>query len=274
MLTRVVEDHITNLGRTFRLFLDGFAHQMTSEVSDWPAIYRSCADMLQEIVLHTLHENGQIETQDLEAHIKDDIEREGGKIAEMTRKVRQAYKEVVRSVTPHDQSAALIVRLHLLSKTTCSSTRVVACSQSTCLSPQGGHPLTTQWKLCGRARRGLPWSSRAGYRQRVWPVFAVSTDRVVPWPAEASCQCRSSWVSLCSHNSPKMHADPIAARKCCRTIHLHRRSSHSTKTPCQRIYPRSCTPSSWRVSRPARDLQTTKGSIPHTLKFLLWVRLW
>jgi transcriptional activator SPT7 len=49
----------------------------------------------QEIVLHALHESGQIQLQDLEAHIKDDIEREGGKIAEMTRKVKQAYKEVV-----------------------------------------------------------------------------------------------------------------------------------------------------------------------------------
>lgn len=49
----------------------------------------------QEIILHALHESGQIQLQDLEAHIKDDIEREGGKITEMTRKVKQAYKEVV-----------------------------------------------------------------------------------------------------------------------------------------------------------------------------------
>ena len=42
-----------------------------------------------------MHESGQIQLQDLEAHIKDDVEREGGKITEMTRKVKQAYKEVV-----------------------------------------------------------------------------------------------------------------------------------------------------------------------------------
>ncbi len=53
----------------------------------------------QEIVLHALHENGQIQPSDLEAHIKDDIEREGGKISEMTRKIRQAYKEVVSQYT-------------------------------------------------------------------------------------------------------------------------------------------------------------------------------
>ena len=41
-----------------------------------------------------LHENGQVELQDLEAHIKDDIERESAKAAEMQRKVRAAYKEM------------------------------------------------------------------------------------------------------------------------------------------------------------------------------------
>jgi transcriptional activator SPT7 len=50
---------------------------------------------IQELILHALHENGQVRTADLEAHIKDDIEREGGKIAEMTRKVKQSFKEVV-----------------------------------------------------------------------------------------------------------------------------------------------------------------------------------
>lgn len=47
------------------------------------------------MVLHALHENGQMDTSELEAHLKDDIERDGGKIAEMSRKVRQAYKEIV-----------------------------------------------------------------------------------------------------------------------------------------------------------------------------------
>lgn len=45
-------------------------------------------------MLHALHENGHIQLQDLEAHIKDDIERDSAKIAEMARKVRQSYKEL------------------------------------------------------------------------------------------------------------------------------------------------------------------------------------
>ena len=54
----------------------------------------------QEIVLHALKENGQVQPSDIETHIKDDIEREGGKISEMTRRIRQAYKEVVRQARP------------------------------------------------------------------------------------------------------------------------------------------------------------------------------
>lgn len=78
LFTRVAGDYLRNLGRTFRLLIDGFSHQMDSE----------------EIVLHALHENGQIELQDLESHIKDDIGRETSKVAEMQRKVRQSYKEL------------------------------------------------------------------------------------------------------------------------------------------------------------------------------------
>ncbi|WWC89960.1 uncharacterized protein L201_004889 [Kwoniella dendrophila CBS 6074] len=78
LFTRVAVDHISNMGRTFRLLIDGFSNRMTSE----------------EIILHALHENGQIETQDLEAHLKDEIERESVKVTEMQRKIRQAFKEV------------------------------------------------------------------------------------------------------------------------------------------------------------------------------------
>lgn len=46
-------------------------------------------------MLHALFENGHIRPHDLETHIKDEIEREGAKIAEMTRRVKQAYTEVV-----------------------------------------------------------------------------------------------------------------------------------------------------------------------------------
>lgn len=54
---------------------------------------------MKEMVLHALYENGQIGPADLETHIKDDVEREEVKIAEMSRRMRQAYKEVVSIFT-------------------------------------------------------------------------------------------------------------------------------------------------------------------------------
>ncbi|WVQ98831.1 hypothetical protein IAU59_005962 [Kwoniella sp. CBS 9459] len=86
LFTRAAVDHLQNVGRTFRLLLDGFSNKMTSE----------------EIVLHALHQNGQIQTQDLETYLKDDIEREETKVAEMQRKIRQAFKEVTTAPVIED----------------------------------------------------------------------------------------------------------------------------------------------------------------------------
>nr|XP_019042309.1 hypothetical protein I302_08911 [Kwoniella bestiolae CBS 10118]OCF21239.1 hypothetical protein I302_08911 [Kwoniella bestiolae CBS 10118] len=86
MFTRVAVDHLTNIGKTFRLLMDGFSNKMTSE----------------EIILHALHENGEIQTEDLEAHMKDDIERESVKVGDMQRKIRQAFKEVTTAPVIED----------------------------------------------------------------------------------------------------------------------------------------------------------------------------
>ncbi|WVF72103.1 hypothetical protein IAT40_006915 [Kwoniella sp. CBS 6097] len=86
LFTRAAVDHLHNVGRTFRLLMDGFSHKMTSE----------------EIVLHALHQNGQVQTQDLETYLKDDIEREEAKVAEMQRKIRQAFKEVTTAPVIED----------------------------------------------------------------------------------------------------------------------------------------------------------------------------
>ncbi|WWC61038.1 uncharacterized protein I303_103616 [Kwoniella dejecticola CBS 10117] len=86
LMTRAAVDHISNMGRTLRLLCDGFSHKMSAE----------------EILLHALHENGQIETQHLEAHLKDDIEKENVKVTDMQRKIRQAFKEVTTAPVIED----------------------------------------------------------------------------------------------------------------------------------------------------------------------------
>jgi hypothetical protein len=67
------------------------------------------------MVLHALYENGQLGPADIESHIKDDIEKEELRVAEMARKMRQAYKEVVSLLIPLSLLPVLIRRLLHLS---------------------------------------------------------------------------------------------------------------------------------------------------------------
>jgi transcriptional activator SPT7 len=47
------------------------------------------------MILHALYENGNLAPGDIEAHIKDDIENQGVKLADAARKMKQAYKDIV-----------------------------------------------------------------------------------------------------------------------------------------------------------------------------------
>jgi hypothetical protein len=67
------------------------------------------------MILHALYENGQLGPADIESHIKDDIEKEELRVAEMARKMRQAYKEVVSLLIPLSLLPVLIRRLLHLS---------------------------------------------------------------------------------------------------------------------------------------------------------------
>ena len=94
LMTRIASEHLRNVGRTFRLLLDGFSRKMSSEVGSL-LTEQGRSLIRQEIILHAVFENGLIRPHDLESHIKDEIEREGAKVTEMARKVKQAYVEVV-----------------------------------------------------------------------------------------------------------------------------------------------------------------------------------
>lgn len=54
---------------------------------------------MQEIILHALFESGTTEVQDLERYIKDDVERYGGRLSELDRKLDTAYQEQVHNLT-------------------------------------------------------------------------------------------------------------------------------------------------------------------------------
>ncbi|KAG8920261.1 Transcriptional activator spt7 [Tulasnella sp. 417] len=88
VLTAAAADYMMNLGRTLRLYTDKHGQQMTPE----------------EIILHTLFENGTMEVQELERYIKEDVERYGNKITELEKKLSQAYREV--EIGPIDDALA------------------------------------------------------------------------------------------------------------------------------------------------------------------------
>lgn len=53
--------------------------------------------MRQEIILHTLTESGVPTVRDLDSYIRDDVERYGGRLSDLERKLSNAWQEEVRN---------------------------------------------------------------------------------------------------------------------------------------------------------------------------------
>ncbi|KAG1716473.1 hypothetical protein ID866_677 [Astraeus odoratus] len=77
VLTGVTSEFLFNVGRTMRFLCDKYAQTMTSE----------------EIILHALFESGITRVEDLERYIKDDVVRHGTRLAELEKKLENAYRE-------------------------------------------------------------------------------------------------------------------------------------------------------------------------------------
>ncbi|PWN41705.1 hypothetical protein IE81DRAFT_324336 [Ceraceosorus guamensis] len=77
LISDLMEEYLSNIGRTLRLYADGYANEMSTE----------------ELVLHALHENGGADVRSLESYIADDVERYGVRLKELLRRNRAAYKD-------------------------------------------------------------------------------------------------------------------------------------------------------------------------------------
>ncbi|KAI0941499.1 hypothetical protein AcW1_003374 [Taiwanofungus camphoratus] len=77
VLAGVTSEYLLNVGRTIRFLCDKYAKKMTPE----------------EIILHTLFESGTTKIYELERYIKDDIVRYGSRLAELEKKLANAYRE-------------------------------------------------------------------------------------------------------------------------------------------------------------------------------------
>ncbi|RXW25716.1 hypothetical protein EST38_g158 [Candolleomyces aberdarensis] len=73
----VFMEYLLNVGRNIRYLTDKYSQTMTPE----------------EIMLHTLFESGVSQVQELDKFVSDDIERHGGRMMELEKKLAGAYRE-------------------------------------------------------------------------------------------------------------------------------------------------------------------------------------
>lgn len=81
VLGDVAAEYMMNIGRTFRMYLDQFAKEMSVE----------------EIILHALYENGGMDIRSLESYIVDDVVRYGSKMADLLKKLQASYRDTLNS---------------------------------------------------------------------------------------------------------------------------------------------------------------------------------
>lgn len=73
----ITMEYLSNVGRTFRFYLDKYSNIMTSE----------------EIILHSLFESGVSRIAALDKYISDDIRRHGNRLSELEKKITNVYQE-------------------------------------------------------------------------------------------------------------------------------------------------------------------------------------
>ncbi|RUS22446.1 LOW QUALITY PROTEIN: hypothetical protein BC937DRAFT_89120 [Endogone sp. FLAS-F59071] len=79
VVTEVAVDYMLNLGRSLRVYMDNYNKGMTPE----------------EIILHTLYENGVNNIGELESYVRDEIERYGTKLGDIHRRLDATYNEII-----------------------------------------------------------------------------------------------------------------------------------------------------------------------------------
>lgn len=83
VLSDVATNYFMSLGKTLRVYWDGYCNNMTDE----------------EILTHTLYDNGIEAFQELEEYISDDIEKYGHRLNDIHRKLTSSYNELVNGST-------------------------------------------------------------------------------------------------------------------------------------------------------------------------------
>ncbi|KAI9507752.1 hypothetical protein F5148DRAFT_1202423 [Russula earlei] len=88
VLSGITVEYLSNVGRTFRFYLDKYSNMMTSE----------------EIILHSLFESGVSRIQGLEKYITDDVVRHGNRLNELEKKITNVYQEFTSTEAIDDEA--------------------------------------------------------------------------------------------------------------------------------------------------------------------------
>ncbi|KAI8984540.1 hypothetical protein BDF20DRAFT_394859 [Mycotypha africana] len=83
VLTDIMIDYMTNIGKTLRTYCDNYGNKMDSD----------------EILAHTLYENGILDVSDLESYVHDDIERNVQRLDDLHRRLQTSYQELLSGPT-------------------------------------------------------------------------------------------------------------------------------------------------------------------------------
>ncbi|KAI8376113.1 uncharacterized protein BYT42DRAFT_614896 [Radiomyces spectabilis] len=87
VLTEIFVDYLFNIGKTIRNYWDDYGREMNGE----------------EIILHTLYENGICALSDLESYITDDIERYSHRLDDVQRRLDTSYQDLLSGGPPADK---------------------------------------------------------------------------------------------------------------------------------------------------------------------------
>lgn len=91
VMTDLMAEYFTNIGKTVKTYCDTHGKDMTGE----------------EILRHSLHENGVNQLEDLETYAMDDVEKYGHRLKDVSRRLEGTYQELVAGSTEetvHDES--------------------------------------------------------------------------------------------------------------------------------------------------------------------------
>ncbi|KAG1106850.1 hypothetical protein G6F42_016588 [Rhizopus arrhizus] len=79
VLTDVMTDYLTNIGKTMKAYWDDYGHDMDGD----------------EMLCHTLYENGVLDISELEGYVHDDIERNIHRLDDVKRRLQTSYQDML-----------------------------------------------------------------------------------------------------------------------------------------------------------------------------------